>query len=245
MSYGDVKLLFLKSTFLKSVFRKLANRIPIVLLSELTKRSQNPYSESDIITNVIFIHIPKTAGSSIVRSVFEMDHHGHFRPEHYIGHNKELFNLSKKVCVVRNPWDRFVSAYHYLKQDVGGGPYGTRFSKEVLGNISSFSDFCDKMEKDLKFRKKVLLWDHFRPQWDFISYGGDVCVDLIGRFENLDIFMKELYLLLGRKDEPILNKTNSSFRERYNEYYDETSQKLVAEIYKDEIDYLGYQFDEC
>lgn len=54
--------------------------------------------------NAIFIHIPKTAGSSIQEA---LGHGGHETIHHYM--EQEGFNRAFKFAFVRNPWDRFIS----------------------------------------------------------------------------------------------------------------------------------------
>ena len=69
----------------------------------------------------IFIHVPKVAGTSIERSIFETNKWliGHVKASDYIRIDKNKFESYFSFGFVRNPYDRVVSAYHYLKN--GGG----------------------------------------------------------------------------------------------------------------------------
>ena len=60
--------------------------------------------------NTIFVHIPKTAGSSI-QEVF--GHGGHETIHHFMNH--EGFGEAFKFAFVRNPWDRFISMCFHPK----------------------------------------------------------------------------------------------------------------------------------
>ena len=216
--------------------------VPIIKMSELSKSIGNPYSEFDDKYGIVFLHIPKTAGSALLKHAFDSEHNGHYRPVHYYDYSASKFLSYKKIAVVRNPWDRIVSAFHYLKQDVGGGKYALKFAQEWLGDIDKFEDFILRMQSDVKFRFAMLKWDHFRPQWDFISYNGVYCVDLLGRYEDIDGFYSVLCAELGMEWRE-LKKTNSSKRAvSYRDYFDVNARNFVAEIYSEEIEFLKYEF---
>ena len=69
--------------------------------------------------NFVFIHVPKTGGVSIRKSLFDQDigpHTTALDQRIYMG--KKKYNDFSVIAFVRNPWDRLVSAFFYLK---GGG----------------------------------------------------------------------------------------------------------------------------
>lgn len=222
-------------------FEVLSKFVSIVYLSELSKKSQNPYSSVDLDNNMIFLHVPKTAGSAILKQKFGLSHHGHFRPEHYASNDMDKFKRSHKIAVVRNPWDRMVSAFSYLSQNIGDGKYAKKFVADHLCEMEKFESFLDKMISSKKYQSIVTKWDHFRPQWDFISYKDEYCVDLLGRFEELDEFNTKFCNKVGLSSE-IVKKTNSSERSKYRDYYSSTHADFVYELYKTEIDYLDYNY---
>lgn len=64
----------------------------------------------------IFVHIPKTAGISISRSIFGNLGGGHTKIRDYeLIFSAKDFNNYFKFTFVRNPWDRIFSAYRFLK----------------------------------------------------------------------------------------------------------------------------------
>ena len=63
----------------------------------------------------IFIHIPKTAGSSIVEMLFN-EPSRHIPYFVYRDANPEKFRQFFKFAFVRNPWDRLVSTYFFLRE---------------------------------------------------------------------------------------------------------------------------------
>ena len=119
--------------------------------------------------NCIYIHVPRTAGASM-ETLFGLS--GHKDIMFYKTFFKHLstgieFEDVFKFAFVRNPYDRFVSAFNHLK---------------IKGDINKFT-------KDLhnwyyiKDKYTNLL---FRPQWRFITnWGYDNQMDFVGKYENL------------------------------------------------------------
>ena len=65
---------------------------------------------------LIFIHIPKNAGTAITNTLdmYDIGHHGW---QYYKSKYPQKWEQYKKISVTRNPWDRLVSCYEYAKMD--------------------------------------------------------------------------------------------------------------------------------
>lgn len=239
---STAKKIALSSKYSCNFKKIISEQIPIIYLSELSKLSNNPYSKIDDKYNIVFVHVPKTAGTAIYQQFFGLQHHGHYRPEHYYRFDKSEFLNRKKIAVVRNPWDKFISAYHYIDQNVGGGVYANRFKKEFFYDVNSFAQFKEKFLGSKGFRNQILKWDHFRPQWDFITLNNDYCIDTLGRFEELDNFVKDFKLYIKDININSLEKNNFSKRSTYKDYYCDSLMNAVGELYRKEIDLLGYSY---
>ena len=119
--------------------------------------------------------------------------------------------------VVRNPWDRMVSVYHFLKK---------------RGAVQQpFPDWA----------RSIDLTDHFtRPQSvTFLRDGERLPVRVIP-YETLDASWAVLAGALHLP--PILPRLNTSTHEPYQTYYDDETRDLVGALYQHEIDALGYEF---
>jgi hypothetical protein len=186
----------------------------------------------------VFIHIPKCAGNSVTSDHFRNFSHD-LRNENF-KYFKDSYerSLSKfSFTFVRNPWDRLVSSYEYLKNG-GNCPLDAE-------------DYLNLFSKYENFKEMVLNWEevffdqiHFKSQSDWIcDNDGNIIVDFVGKFENLqqdfDIVCDRMQI--PRKKLPHTNKTN---HKHYTEYYDDEIREIVAKKYARDIEYFGYKFGE-
>lgn len=84
---------------------------------------------------------------------------------------------------VRDPLDRFVSAWSFLAKG-GLNAKDLKFSQKHIRD-ASIENFAHKLEATTAIRCKV----HFRPQFEFVCAASDstkILVDQIGRFETID-----------------------------------------------------------
>jgi len=201
-------------------------------------RSSMPYKSYMHKHKCIFVHIPKSAGTSIV-DVLGGDtvSRSHLPAYIYKTADPERYEEYFKFTFVRNPWDRVVSTYEYWKQglDQTDGYY----KNLLLDRYDTFEKFVmDFLDKD-----SICLHFMLKPQYLYLyDYRENLLVDFIGKFENIDKDSDEIFKRLGIKN--TLKKTNSSKRGNYQEYY--TKQELidkVAELYKRDIELFDYKFE--
>ncbi len=189
----------------------------------------------------IYIHIPKTAGLSVSKSLFGNAAGGHRKLEIYqIAFSKREFDSYFKFTFVRNPWDRLVSAYYYLKN----GGINDRDRIWAKRNLSSYVDF-DSFVKGWVNRRNIEAHIHFIPQFRFICEPGSYTpkVDFIGYFENLEEDFCYVQKRLGLDSSLMhFNKTIDKQKD-YNEYYTEATKEIVAKVYRKDIQLFGYDFD--
>ena len=110
------------------------------------------------------MHIPKTAGTSILTCLMgkkvNRDHGTYYDFKRI---DSDRFNLYFKFCFVRNPYDRAVSAYEYLKN--GGNQSSDLYYKKLIENkYPSFEKFVLEYLDNDKVHEMLL----FRPQYLFI-----------------------------------------------------------------------------
>lgn len=193
-------------------------------------------------TSSIYIHIPKTAGTSVADALYgnRKVGHGHFNCEEFRLESEEKFETYFKFAFVRNPWDRLVSSYFHLSSPPDW--VGTRtknVSKYINARSVDFNSFVLLLSSD----KRLQSWIHMIPQSDFIFSSGENKVDFIGKFESLndDVYYVARKLNVDFENLPHNNKSIKN--KHYSEYYNEFSLKFVSEFYKQDIDNFNYEFE--
>lgn len=205
--------------------------------------------------NCVFIHVPKCAGQSIETALmthlgYEWEQRGrfmmgpnrdpakgparlaHMTAAEYVKFaymTQQQFDTYFKFSIVRNPWARIVSEYHWAG-------HHKRFGfEDFLTKYFPVSDNHATASDALR---------HVIPQADFLYDNENRClVDYLGRFETLrDDFIKICDKIgIPELELPVLNK--KSYKP-YQEYYTEKSKEIVAEKYARDIKLFGYSFDK-
>lgn len=201
----------------------------------------------------LFVHVQKTAGTSIVRFLSENlpDARAYLRP-----HDPYSFALRDKAAkhegyfkaaFVRNPFDRLVSWYSSISsnarlmsdEEKALNPDFNRVQQHVLQHASTFDEFI-LLCSDATDRSgwKPFLYN----QADYLSAGpGEIAMDFIGRFESLDDDFRKLSSHLGL-DSAVLPQTNASRHRPYREYYTPETRKIVEERFAKDCGIFGYRF---
>ena len=192
-------------------------------------------------TRCIFIHVPKCGGRSVAKALFGEEHVGHATHRQYrMLFTREEYRSYFKFAIVRNPWDRLVSAFHYLKGGGNGEP-DARWADE---HLKGFDDFETFVREWLPAKKLDSIYWHFMTQTHFTSTeAGTSELDFIGHFETLERDYDTIAGKLGI--ETRLPRLNTSKRRLdYRSYYTDETASIAAEAYKVDIEAFGYQFDD-
>ncbi|ECQ7109952.1 sulfotransferase family protein [Campylobacter jejuni] len=190
----------------------------------------------------IFIHVPKVAGTSIERVVFETDKWlvGHVRALDYINQDKNKFESYFSFAFVRNPFDRMVSAFHYLKKG-GGNDYDKNWANENLKDFDTFEQFVLALQNK-NVKDKILSWQHFTPQYKFIcDENKNILVNFIGKLENINNDFKIVKNELNF-DRNLIH-SNSSKHEIFSNYYNEKTYNIIAGLYKEDFALFDYDLE--
>lgn len=204
----------------------------------------------DIENKILFVHVPKTAGTSVNNAIFVNNPLEPKRKSFWTNHNTlEEYRLKHpklslekffKFTIVRNPWDRLVSDYfHYKEQPLvrRGNVISARDVAVQRYMPRSFEEFVENNYYPISKFKPGRL----RPQLDYLTLNGVVDMNFIARFENLEQDFKYIVEMV-EKHGAKLPKIRASRHRHYTEYYNEKTKALVAETYKEDISYFGYKF---
>ncbi|EAH6868293.1 alpha-2,3-sialyltransferase [Campylobacter lari] len=191
----------------------------------------------------VFIHVPKVAGSSIERVIYQTDRWlvGHVKASDYVKLDRNKFESYFSFGFVRNPYDRMVSAYHYLRSG-GGNLVDETWAKENIYKYNSFEEFVLNLQNNDE-RIKILSWMHFVPQYKYLCDNDkNILVSFIGKFEKLDEDFKKILNILNRKDS--LVHVNKSKHYAYKDYYNYETYKIIREIYKNDFEIFDYDLED-
>ena len=200
----------------------------------------------------VFFHIGKTGGVSVEKALIP-------KPRDYRVYDEKLiYGLRRGIMTqpatpkyviretrdrkpdisdylwftfVRNPWDRMVSAYCYLK------PMHDR----------QFGDF----DKWLEHKRNSVAngrWfegSHYIPQTEYThDSDGREIMDFIGKFESLEEDWSKVAEKLGRSELRLTHLNKSRLRKdgHYSLYYNDRTRVMVEDMYAGDIERFGYEF---
>ena len=189
---------------------------------------------------LLFVHIPKTGGVSLIKAYEPFFAEARHRPvlvyKAILGKN---FSKFKTFSVVRNPWARVFSAYDFLKR---GGLGGT---DQKMGKI--LHDECPTFERFIKEwlpENGVCSYGHFIPQYEFLcGFGKQPIIDYVLKLERLADEVPVVVESLGLPKIEI-PRLNASGKANYQEHYDDESSAIVWRLYRTDIALLGYTFED-
>ena len=211
----------------------------------------------------IFIHITKTAGSSIEVALNEVEQRddgaidpatGDFvkvitgEEKHMTARavqdfvSDDVWKTYYKFSVVRNPFDRFHSLWW------NGRYVGKRHSL----TFPEFTNYA--LHRTLKGRLMNLrkgewkVHQRFRPQaWWLRSHNGEMEMDQVLRFEAVDEGFAQLARKLGLPSEELpkvlMKNRRPESRSYYADDYDDNTRAIVTDFYRDDLELFGYDFE--
>lgn len=183
----------------------------------------------------IFVHVPKCAGTTITRQVPIA--HWHRSAQYYRWRDPALFESAFTFGFVRNPFDRLVSAFHYLRSD-GASARDAAWARRNLGEFADFPAFAAGLERRA-VRDRVLGWLHFLPQSYFLCDHADrVLVDFVGRTERFSEGLDEINARTGLGLEN--QRHRAVARAPAARLYDAAATRLVADLYAADFGIFGY-----
>jgi chondroitin 4-sulfotransferase 11 len=178
----------------------------------------------------VFIHINKTGGSSIERALgIGLDHSTAAEKFEQLG--AAAWARKFTFTVVRNPWDKVVSHYHYR----------VKTNQSGLGERTlPFGEWLHRCyeERDPVYYDQPRM---FMPQRQWLVDVEDrMLVEFVGRFERLQEDFASICERLSIKAE--LGHAKPSSRGSYRDYYDDASRALIARHFAEDIDSFDYRF---
>jgi hypothetical protein len=206
--------------------------------------------ENQWIFHLIFYRIPKNASTSMITHLgsfnlikkHEQRFHEiadkkiyrnwfdptHAKPNEALKVFKNELRNYFSFCIVRNPWDRAISMYHFATKE-------NLFSLYNLKKDINFENFChllNERKNDYSF-----IATHKQVEWTTGVYPPKVIL----RFENLqEEFRGMLNKYEIRHISPNIPHENSTKHSHYKDYYNPETKKIIANVFEEDIDTFKY-----
>ncbi|MGF1447241.1 MAG: sulfotransferase family 2 domain-containing protein [Pikeienuella sp.] len=214
----------------------------------------------------VFVHIRKNAGLSIGAMFRQIDPDFGFNTVLNDGvldsdweNLREKYAGYFKFAVARNPWDRCISSWRYLRSTKG------RSLRDVLAHLPQ-ENLLDNIRdpaisRDAKraylqhyalevlygrrFYKRGHEYRHItRPQSALlVGPSGKIEVDHVVYFEALEAGLREVFQTIGAPF-PQMRRNNATERDRnYRTYFDPETTEMAARAFAEDIAFWGYDFE--
>jgi hypothetical protein len=192
----------------------------------------------------IFVHIPKTAGSSITKSLESLPGNNNANSPRISKHAKafeikgllgdEIWEEYFTFAFMRNPWDLMVSSYHWWLQKAGKIPYHHRHHRRI-SMMEGFNDFIYS-----RYGQKMIN-ERYGELRDWVTEKDNILVDFLGKVETLDDDWKKICIEIGIEP-TALARINTSNREEYRKYYTPETRRIIAKRFEWVINKFNYSF---
>lgn len=229
---------------MRTHIRELQWQLPLHLQRVLLKfigGRYNPYCEWHRRHRAIFVHIPRTGGTSMAFALGAPK--PHIPISRYAAFDRAAFKNYFKFAFVRNPWDRLLSAYTVLRtsDERPNWAEGMQWARTHMPQFQTFESFVLALD-DTKTLQRMMTHDFFRLQLDWVTmpHSRGSAVDFLGRFETVAEDFEQVAAKLGIHEQ--LPMMNHSRHEPYREAYSRKMQKVAAEVYAADIKAFGYKF---
>jgi hypothetical protein len=183
---------------------------------------------------LIFIHIPKNAGTSIIKAMGVENLYMDKTIEEYKEHYEDYWNSYTKFTVVRDPMDRFISAYKFARMKESGwfsatGEEGLEkhYQYEIC-NSMNINEYISHLHKNPKEFNRWTIPQTFILE----NENKEIQIDYFVRYENLLDDLKKIGIDKIEKlnsskvdDDKVIQLTKKSKQKIY-EIYDIDYQKF-------------------
>lgn len=222
--------------------------------------------------DVIFVHLRKSAGTSVMAMFDVVDHrilsNGPLDPRW----RHPDYDGFYRFAVLRNPYDRFISGWRYCVStrrrplrdvlrhlparnalDHVLGPdrswraryYNGLILLDLLGARLKYHALAAAGRRPAKWPQGLHDFYHLTcPQWEMLlEPDGRLGVDRLVFFERLDEGMDEVFADLGRPRPDLPRLRATTRREDYRTAFDDETRAMFETAYARELDLWRYDFD--
>lgn len=154
----------------------------------------------------------------------------------------DVWNSYFKFCVIRDPFERLVSKFHFDRRVSGSTPNTVCSFK--AGAAAAGNERGGPLSPQLRTHFKSWLLRHKMRDRQRYAIEGEICVDYFIRYEALEQGIKHVCDTTGVPFEPEkipLLKTGLRPQHELADYYDAEAMDFVANEYRFELEHFGYR----
>lgn len=132
--------------------------------------------------------------------------------------DEEIWNTYFRFCFERNPWDKAISWYYWITRQSEPRP--------------SLSEF-------------ILSGKANRSEFELYTVNGEIAVDHVGLYENLEQELERIAEYLNLPDRIRLPRAKANYRKdrrHYRELLGQEERDVIAKAFAREIAHFGYEF---
>jgi hypothetical protein len=200
----------------------------------------------------IFVHIPKAAGTSVMKTLQEINGNNKkwlakTKHETLAGFNANIsdrFSLKDRILsrspkgyftfgFVRNPWDRMSSFYRFLVE---------KRPMPEIDTVENFKDFLRQAEDGVEWIQELYS---MKPQLEYFTLAdGRLKIDFLGHFEHLTEDFNSVTDMLGLSAVSLVHQNRSTNSDKdYRKSYDDEMVEIVSKRFSEEIVLFGYDYE--
>ena len=183
---------------------------------------------------IVFIHVPKAAGTSFSVPIYGR-FLGHYSVDEVNRFNASILSTLPSFGVVRNPWDRCLSAYRFAKRPEINDGKTPEINAEIRKAVAPYESF-ESFVIDWLAKQDINKSDYvFQEQSNFLcNTQNKVLVDFVGKIEKLG----SLHQWLRENFDPnfsIVTLNSSGEKVDFKKWYSPQTWEIVGELYKRDI----------
>ncbi|MEG3754187.1 sulfotransferase family 2 domain-containing protein [Psychromonas arctica] len=186
---------------------------------------------------LLFIHIPKAAGMSVVKALYNQNRSHHASATDYKKEDEIKFSQAFSFAITRNPYTRLHSAYNYLKSG-GMNNIDRAWWELYLAKYDSFESFIIEGGLNYAVENKA---EHFIPQYKFVfDDDNNLLCNYLGKIEKLN----ETEILLTKKLQKQVTFSHRNAVSKssvdLDDIYTLKMLEIVNQCYQKDFSLLGY-----
>lgn len=179
----------------------------------------------------IFIHVPKSAGMSVVKALYGKNSSNHDTWREYYYRDRGMFERFFKFAFVREPIDRFISAYDYLLKG-GKSEIDVYWRDKYIYGYGDVNEFVLAGGLERAMKNKA---EHFIPQADFLCRGNNLVMDFVARYENIERDFQYISSVVGGESLEVINKNDKKAA-----FLSDASVNKLKQLYEKDFKIFGY-----